>query len=127
LCHIIVDCRELEEGARFWAAALGTEIGSRHAPWAWLKTAPAWLALGVEEVVEGAAGRNGVHLDIETDDVEAEVRRLERLGARRLRFVDEWWIMADPSGNEFCVVPPQRPDFPAGAATWPGESEEGIR
>ncbi len=46
-----------------------------------------------------------VHLDIHTDDLAAEVARLERLGARRVREVEGWWIMQDPAGLLFCVVP----------------------
>ena len=59
-----------------------------------------------------------VHLDIETDDVEAEVARLEKLGAKRVAFVRRWWVMEAPTGQRFCVVPPQRPGFPAGAKEW---------
>jgi hypothetical protein len=123
LCHIIIDCHDLNAGAQFWAKALGTEVGHVHHPWAWLKTAPGWLAIGIEEVAAPNAGGSPIHLDIETDDVEAEVRRLEALGARRARKVESWWIMLDPSGNEFCVVPPQRPDFPTHAAEWETKEE----
>lgn len=59
-----------------------------------------------------------VHLDIESDDIEAEVRRLEKLGARRIGAVKTWFVMAAPSGQRFCVVRPQRPDFAAKANTW---------
>jgi hypothetical protein len=53
-----------------------------------------------------------VHLDIETDDLEAEVTRLEGLGARRIAIVRErWWVMEAPSGHRFCVVQPQRETF----------------
>jgi hypothetical protein len=45
-----------------------------------------------------------VHLDIHTDDLDAEVARLERLGATRVRQVERWWIMRDPAGLVFCVV-----------------------
>jgi hypothetical protein len=45
-----------------------------------------------------------VHLDIESDDVEAEVRRLESLGARRVEQVQTWWVMEAPTGQRFCVV-----------------------
>jgi hypothetical protein len=48
-----------------------------------------------------------IHLDIETDDVEAEVRRLEALGARRQAHIETWWVMQAPSGHLFCVVPQQ--------------------
>ena len=46
-----------------------------------------------------------MHLDIHTDDLEAEVARLERLGAERVRRVHGWWIMRDPAGLLFCVIP----------------------
>lgn len=50
-------------------------------------------------------GPGRVHLDIHTDDLDAEVTRLERLGAKRLRHVHGWWIMQDPAGLPFCVIP----------------------
>ena len=60
------------------------------------------------------------HLDIETDDVEAEVRRLERLGARRKEHVQDYlWIMEAPSGHILCVVPVQSKAWPEGATEWP--------
>jgi hypothetical protein len=59
-----------------------------------------------------------VHLDIETDDIEAEVRRLEALGATRVAQVKRWWVMQAPSGQRFCVVRPQRADFDERANTW---------
>ena len=49
-----------------------------------------------------------IHLDIESDDLEAEVRRLEALGAKRIGFVKRWWVMEAPTGQRFCVVNPQR-------------------
>ena len=60
-------------------------------------------------VPEGKIGKNRIHLDLRPDDQQAELARLERLGARRVdigqgeqRFV----VMADPEGNEFCLLPP---------------------
>jgi glyoxalase superfamily protein len=49
-------------------------------------------------------GEPRVHIDIHTDDLEAEVARLERLGAERVRRVNKWWVMRDPAGLMFCVV-----------------------
>ena len=57
-------------------------------------------------------GRARVHVDIHTDDLEAEVARLERLGARRTERVAHWWVMQDPAGLPFCVLPQ-----PAGTLT----------
>ena len=59
-----------------------------------------------------------VHVDIETDDIEAEVRRLEALGAKRVAQVKRWGVMEAPTGQRFCVVRPQRPDFAARANQW---------
>jgi hypothetical protein len=59
-----------------------------------------------------------VHLDIETDDVEAEVRRLEALGAKRLKQVRTWWVMEAPTGHRFCVVRPQGATFASEANRW---------
>jgi hypothetical protein len=50
-------------------------------------------------------GASRVHLDIHTTDVEAEVARLEQLGATRVRQVHDWWVMQDPAGLPFCVIP----------------------
>lgn len=50
-------------------------------------------------------GSGRVHLDIHTDDLDAEVSRLESLGAERVQQVHSWWIMRDPAGLLFCVVP----------------------
>ena len=59
-----------------------------------------------------------VHLDIEADDVEAEVARLESLGARRLHQVHTWWVLEAPTGQRFCVVRPQSGPLGEDANTW---------
>ena len=51
------------------------------------------------------SGGPRVHLDIHTDDVDAEVARLEGLGAKRVQQVQTWWVMLDPAGLPFCVLP----------------------
>jgi Glyoxalase-like domain len=60
-----------------------------------------------------------VHLDIETDDIEAEVARLEKLGAKRIQQVSRWWVMEAPTGQRFCVVRADSPDFERLASDWP--------
>jgi hypothetical protein len=59
-----------------------------------------------------------VHLDIETDDIEAEVQRLEKLGAKRIREISRWWVMEAPTGQRFCVVRASSPDFDRLATEW---------
>jgi predicted enzyme related to lactoylglutathione lyase len=117
---LIIDCQtdDLDGAARFWSAALGLRI--RESPtqddvgYAVLDTRPADPHIEVQKVDHPSR----VHLDIETDDVEAEVRRLEALGARRLRAVRTFWVMEAPTGQRFCVVRAQRANFAADANTW---------
>lgn len=58
--------------------------------------------------------RHRLHLDLYADDPDAEADRLEAIGAVRVRRVEEgdtwWWVLRDPSGNEFCVIAAQGPD-----------------
>jgi predicted enzyme related to lactoylglutathione lyase len=108
LAGFIIDCKRgtLAKSADFWSQALGLPVADDdegnlgiYAP---LADGPGGLHIEVQKV--GHPSR--VHLDIESDDVEAEVARLERLGAKRIDFVRErWWVMEAPTGHRFCVVP----------------------
>jgi predicted enzyme related to lactoylglutathione lyase len=120
LAGFIVDCQteDLDAAARFWGAALGLEPESaaqaKETLYRTLKTAPEQLHIEVQKVPHASR----VHLDIEADDIEAEVRRLEQLGARRIAAVASWVVMEAPTGQRFCVVRVQRADFAAHANTW---------
>lgn len=59
-----------------------------------------------------------VHIDIETDDIPAEVARLEQLGARVAERLERWTVMQAPTGQRFCIVRAQRPGFPKNANRW---------
>ena len=118
---IVIDCQtqDIAAAAAFWAAALGRPArqlqgaGTEH--YRALESPPGEATMLVQAVQHPSR----VHLDIETDDVEAEVRRLEALGARRVAQVKTWWVMEAPTGQRFCVVRPQRPDFEEHANRWP--------
>ena len=119
---VIIDCRteDLDRAAEFWAKALNRPARKPQDPadgnYRELQTPPGEIAVAVQEVEH----QSRVHIDIETDDIEAEVARLEKLGARRVAFVKRWWVMEAPTGQRFCVVRPQRADFASGANEWPG-------
>jgi predicted enzyme related to lactoylglutathione lyase len=120
LAAFVIDCRtdDLGPATEFWSAALGLAVrdGPEGTPaYAALKTGPDEPHVLLQQVEH----ESRIHLDIETDDVEAEVKRLEALGAKRVAQVKRWWVMEAPSGQRFCVVRPQRSDFPAGATEWP--------
>jgi hypothetical protein len=59
-----------------------------------------------------------VHIDIESDDIPAEVRRLEGIGATVVKPLERWVVMEAPTGQRFCVVRVQRPGFPKNAHRW---------
>jgi hypothetical protein len=67
--------------------------------------------------LDGGASR--VHLDIHTDDLEAEVARLERLGAQAVTRVRQWCVMRDPAGLLFCVIPDTRQWDETNSTRWP--------
>src|SRR5439155_24004634 len=69
-----------------------------------LDSDPSEPILFVQKVVH----ESRIHLDIETDDLEAEARRLEALGARRIAHVKRWIVMEAPTGQRFCILNPQR-------------------
>jgi predicted enzyme related to lactoylglutathione lyase len=120
LAGFIIDCAtsDLDAAARFWSEALGLEArrpaAASEARYRTFATAPDQPHLEVQQVEHASR----VHLDIEADDIEAEVVRLERLGAKRLGPVHTWYVMEAPTGQRFCVVRPQRADFAARANTW---------
>ena len=118
---VVIDCQtdDLDREARFWSAALGLETESaqeaEEANYRALDTPPEEIAVLLQKVDHPSR----VHLDIETDDIEAEAARLEKLGARRVAKVKRWWVMEAPSGHRFCLVAPQRADFADKANEWP--------
>jgi len=125
LAVAVIDTQQSQREAAvgFWSAALGRTRQRGDDPaarYAHLET-PAGPTLDV--IIQGTTPEHvGIHLDIETDDVAAEVARLEKLGARRVRFVKEWWVMQAPSGHRFCVIPVQTDAWPEGALEWPDEA-----
>lgn len=108
---ITLDCHDPDVLADFWAEALGYEDGGRHGEFRPLfPRDDAGPVLVLQQVDEPRLGKNRMHLDLHVDDLDGEVARLVGLGARRLAAVPveghghTWFVMADPEGNEFCVV-----------------------
>ncbi len=122
---VVVDCHDVTAQSRWWAAVLGWQIGyeaddevvlapphaldpDRHVPRA--ERGPGLIFVPVPE---GKTLKNRLHIDLapaREDDQETEVRRLESLGARRIDIGQgdvTWIVLADPEGNEFCVLSPR--------------------
>ena len=117
LCHFVIDVPDLEHGVAFWSEALNAteetvSEQSRHI-YRRLRLPDSEIRILLQKTGDGKVGKERMHLDLETDNVEAEVRRLEALGATRWDHQAErgfdFWVLRDPWGNEFCVL---RPEFP---------------
>jgi hypothetical protein len=121
LAGFIVDCQsaDLAAAAKFWGGALGMAVqplpGTEGETYLRLNDPQEVLHIEVQVVSHPSR----VHLDIETDDIEAEVVRLEHLGARRVQQVKTWWVMEAPTGHRFCVVSAKSsPNFASRASSW---------
>jgi predicted enzyme related to lactoylglutathione lyase len=117
---ILIDCNvdEIEEAARFWAEALGRPIDREHpgtrGNYVMLEDRTGEVSIQIQRVDH----ESRVHIDIETDDIVAEVARLEKLGATVDRQLERWVVMRAPSGQRFCVVRVQRDGFDWNANSW---------
>jgi len=117
LCEIGIDCQNADpaEAAKFWSAALGRKVTETQGKYALLEDRANQPLVFVQSVSHPSR----MHIDIETDDVEAEVARLEALGAKRVEKISTWWVLEAPTGQRFCVVTVQRGQLPDDATTWP--------
>jgi predicted enzyme related to lactoylglutathione lyase len=120
LAGFIIDCKtkDLKQAASFWSAALGME--TRVLPG---EEGETYIALDDPEKrmvieVQTVDHESRVHLDIAADDIEAEVQRLEKLGAKRIANIKHWVVMEAPTGQRFCVVPGRSENFKKTAKTW---------
>jgi predicted enzyme related to lactoylglutathione lyase len=111
LCAVLIDCKtsDVDEAARFWGEALGRPVDTNHP-----SSRSNYRILGTpldEPIVEiqSVDHESRVHIDIATDDIPAEVERLEKLGAKVVNRPDHWVVMQAPTGQRFCVVRVQRP------------------
>jgi predicted enzyme related to lactoylglutathione lyase len=122
LAAFVIDCKseDIDAATAFWSKALGKPV---------MPPTPESgnyreLSVAAEEpmiLLQKVDHPSRIHLDIETDDIEAEVKRLEGLGAKRVEFIKRWWVMEAPTGQRFCVVRPQRGPLESRANEWSGE------
>ncbi len=120
LCSIQIDCKasDVDAAAKFWADALGFPVDLGHAGsrgnYRQLETPAGEPMVQIQRVDH----ESRAHLDIETDDIAAEVARLEKLGATVYKRLERWTVMQAPTGQCFCVVRVQRPFFSQHANRW---------
>jgi predicted enzyme related to lactoylglutathione lyase len=124
--YFVIDVDDLDAAVEFWSAALGAapEPGnpaSRHV-YRKLRLPDADIRVLLQRTDDEKTSKEQMHLDLETDNVKAEVRRLEALGASRWDHQTErgydFWFMRDPWENEFCVLRAMYPELLAKREPW---------
>jgi hypothetical protein len=119
LAQFVIDVGDLDQGIAFWSAALdATEepinIGSSQV-YRRLRLPDSEIRILLQLTDDPKISKERMHFDLETDDVQAEVRRLETLGATRWDHQQErghdFWVLRDPWGNEFCILQTEFPDL----------------
>jgi uncharacterized glyoxalase superfamily protein PhnB len=104
-----LDCADLDEMTRFWTRAAGLVVDGA-IEGRYVALSGHGIVLSLQRVSEPKTVKNRMHIDVLVDDLDREVQRLESLGATRLtatarqEFGQEWYVLADPEGNEFCVA-----------------------
>jgi len=117
---ILIDCNtdDIDAAAHFWAEALGRPVDPDHpgtrGNYRMLATPEGQISVQIQRVEHDSR----IHLDIETDDIPAEVSRLQKLGATIDTQMERWVVMRAPSGQRFCVVRVQRDGFSNDAISW---------
>tara|TARA_R110001592_G_scaffold363043_2_gene679758 strand:- start:11382 stop:11765 length:384 start_codon:yes stop_codon:yes gene_type:complete len=120
LAGFIIDCQtpDLHSAAQFWSEALGMQIqklpGEEGEKYVKLMDRASDLQIEVQAVDH----HSRVHLDIETDDIGAEVKRLEALGAVVVEHINSWCVMQAPTGQRFCVIKKASGGFDQQANSW---------
>jgi predicted enzyme related to lactoylglutathione lyase len=106
--QVVVDSEDPARLARWWAEALGYQIVHEEPDEVEIRrTADEMPGLLFTPVPEAKTVKNRLHVDLRPDDQEAEVERLVNMGARPVDIGQHevsWVVLADPEGNEFCVL-----------------------
>lgn len=120
LAGLIIDCQtdDLDGAAAFWSKALGAPpahaANPAESPYVELQMPESENYVEIQAVTH----ESRVHIDIESDDIDAEVKRLEALGATEIARIRRWCVMEAPTGQRFCVVPVVSSDFEEKANQW---------
>jgi predicted enzyme related to lactoylglutathione lyase len=111
LSHVMLDALDPDTLATFWCGLLETEVSARvdAGRFVFLRPTDGMPAIGIQRVPEAKVTKNRVHVDLQVDDLESVTRWVRSHGGSRVadhRLGDfHWRVVADPEGNEFCLVP----------------------
>lgn len=109
LSEVVIDCHDCDSLAEFWAAVLGGTPVRESAEWVAVISPDGSTTVSFQQVPEVKVGKNRVHLDVLVEDLEQAAARCVELGANRISGtrgdpLGDFIVLADPEGNEFCVV-----------------------
>ena len=108
LSNIVVDVNDLDKCGRFWSRVLGKDILFQDERYLQLGSRGEHPKIMLQKVPELHREKNRVHIDLNVTDLDEAVDRVLALGGRKIRPVREydfeWVVMADPDGNEFCLI-----------------------
>ena len=112
LSEIGIDVEDLDRSARFWSAVLGMKVTSRTGQYLNFEQQGSGPTVYLQKVPEKKTAKSRMHIDISVEDVDDALAQVESLGGTNLQVDEElgiirWIVMADPDGNEFCLVPEQ--------------------
>lgn len=124
--QFVIDVSDLDQGVSFWPAALDAmeeELpDTSRRVYRCLHLPDSEIRILLQKTTDRKTSKERMHLDLETDNVEAKVGRLEKLGATRWDHQQErgydFWVLRDPWGNEFCVLQEQYPELLAKRQPW---------
>jgi len=113
LAALVLDSKveDIEEANHFWEQALGFECIRSEEQWSSNYSHLKSPKDQPDILIQKTTHESRVHLDIETDNIDAEVERLKKIGAQVVKVFERWVVMQAPTGHRFCVVNPQREDF----------------
>ena len=105
---ITIDVKDMARAERFWSGVLGTKAIERKGQYVWLGRQEGATGVILQQVPDTKVCKNRVHPDFTVDDLDVAVAQMQALGGRKLQEVEEhgfhFIVMADPDGNEFCLV-----------------------
>ena len=108
LYAIVIDVNDLKRCANFWSQVLGTDILYQDERYLRLGHKGERPTLLLQKVPERHKEKNRVHIDLDVPDLDKAINRVQDLGGHKLSRLSEygieWAVMADPDGNEFCLV-----------------------
>jgi hypothetical protein len=135
VAHFVIDIDDLDHRVAFWSAALDAKQEPLSEASSHVYRRPRLpdsdIRILLQRTADPKTHKERMHRDLEADDVEAEVRRLEALDATRYDHQQErgydFWVLRDPWHNEFCVLQVNFPDLLAQRQPWPdlGTAESG--